>query len=1154
MLKTIARFLFWTVLVLALCFGIYFACRLAHIGREMAFVCAGAPVAFALCLVFCFRAVLARRRRRQIQQIVTIARDALPDASTEKRLLDNRWDRAVAILRSSNLGRRGNPVYALPWFMVMGKTGAGKSSAIGHCGLNAMLTDVGPEREHASTRNCDWYFFQEAVVLDTAGRYAVPHDETTDSAEWREFLQHLAKYRLREPLNGLVVAVAADTLYGGGEHLLAEARCLRRRIDEIMRILGANFPIYLMVTKIDLPAGTARVLEELPADARRQCMGRLIQSPDKKNLVPVGVQIRQALDDIQDKFRSLCLYRRDDSPQPHRIFAWEEFRTMMPALAAYAEEIFAENPYQETPLLRGIFFSSALRNDDERPGRAFPALSELMRGIFRTRENAAGFFLGDFFSRVLPVDRNLNRPIAEYLRWRSSVRLSAYAALLIATFGLAALVSLSYRHNATILRHMENPAYRPLWDATVSSRLLAFERSFRDTEQLEKRINSGFFPDMGLRQSRMGLAYFARLLNDEFVKDIYKPAQRRGDELRNRLTDKSSDKDFFILAADLVWRFDLVSAVLEGKKFEDLLKIPAMPQGMLNALNVGDIPMLELPAAYSMARYYYNEKDRVADMEQTLRSLRADLARMQETGGSMHWLAYRASVMNNIPPLKGGAFWPGPMSGALDDVQLAPAFTVEGFNVTLDYLDRLSLIVADDAYKSRTKDFLRWYAGSYAEAWKKFAAAFSARILGLAAVPMAKDAMSSMSGENNPFFALALRMDTELRPVRRYLDPLPPWLDDLDVFVRALTMETRANADHAQIGLAERLRENVRQLYEDAGNRLEPGDRERAARAEPLVKEIQAYLAALRDLVRFTLARDLAFNAVQEALPDEKNKNAATAKLALAKLAALSLRYHINPAQADDSPLLMLDNGPLSFFTTRLMNDAACHIQALWEGDVLSRVGTMSPIQLQQGLFAEQGGLARDFADNTLQYFLNRTLRGYEPQKLDGVPVPFTEDFLHFLNAGLLEYRPLPQSYAVTVDAVPVDVNDDALEKPYAVVLSLSCSKEKQELTNYNSPASMRFSWQREGCGDTNIAIKFKSATLNASYEGENAFAAFLHDFQYGEKTFHAQDFPAHQALLNKLGVRDITLRYRFTGADAIVRGVSYAPGMLPFAAAQCRR
>jgi type VI secretion system protein ImpL len=1152
-LKTVLRAVLWLILIVVVCGGVYYVCLVMDIPKKTALACVALLLALLLCFVLVRRLLARRHRRLQIQHIVTLDSKALRDTPQDKRLIDNRWQRAMAILRSSYLGRWGNPLYALPWHMVMGRTGAGKSSAVSHSGLNAMLTDVGPDSQHASTLNCDWYFFREAVVLDTAGRYAVPLDDAADNAEWREFLLQLAKYRRREPLNGLVIAVAADTLYGGGEHLIAEARCLRRRVDEIMRILGAKFPVYLMVTKLDLLAGMARILEEMPADFKRQSVGEILQSPDKNELVPVSVQIERALDRILEGFRSLCLYTRGKTlqPQPHHILAWEELKAARPALTAYAEELFAENPYQETPLLRGIFFSSALRADAQGQSRAFPGLDAIIRRLFRVRENVGGLFLHDFFSRVLPADRNLNNPIAEYLRWRSSVRAVAYGAMLLLTFACGVMFLLSFQHNATLLKRMLPPTITAS-DTDDTRRLLAFEQRFRDTRQMESEVNTRGIPTMGLNQARDALANFNGRLNAEFERNILTRAEMAMQDSRGRITSQTPDKDFFTLAADLVWRFDLASAARQGKNFNEMLQIPAMPQGILQALHVESVPPLMSSVAYSVTRYYYNQTDRDAQA-QALRNMRAALSRLPDVkANSLHWLVHRASELSGISPLTGEDFWTGAAATALSDVRLDPAYTKEGFMATMEYLNNLSLIVSGDELPS-AREFPHWYAETYVEAWKNFASAFVTETQKMATASVTSDRMTLMSSENNPYFTFALRMEEELRPVLPHLQQTPPWVDDLALWTEALRLE-RSTGDEHKPTMAQNLRHEARKLLDTAREEVDTTTKERDERAELLVKEIRTYLTSLHDLLRFTLADDLAFNAVQDAMPDEKNTKALTAPLNVAKTAALSMRQRINAAPAKDSPVLSLSGAPLSFFTAKLINSASCRIQTLWEGRVLAQAGAVSPLQLQQVLFAEQGGLARDFADKTLTYLLEHTLHGYQAEKLDNAAIPFTDDFLHFLNAGLFEYKPVPKDYSVTVNAVPVDVNDEALEKPYAVVLTLSCTRDKQELINYNSPTSRVFSWKSEGCGDTSLSIRFKTVTLDVAYEGENGFVRFLHDFQFGAKNFTPADFPGKEALLKKLGVTDIALRYNLTGADAILRGVNFTPGALPFVAAECRR
>ncbi|MBQ4133685.1 MAG: hypothetical protein IJD04_08150, partial [Desulfovibrionaceae bacterium] len=607
LLKRCFRILLWILLIGGALAALFLICTALELPRNSIIAGGALLLALLVTLVLARRIILRRRRRLQIQKIVTIDSAAIQDESPN-RIIDNRWNRAVAIMRESYLGRWGNPIYALPWYMIMGKTGAGKSSSVQHSGLNAMQTDIGPEEGVQSTSNCDWHFFQEAVIMDTAGRYAVPLNEAEDSLEWRKFLSRLAGYRRREPLNGLVISVPADSLYGNGEHLLPEARCLRRRIDEIMRILGAKFPVYLMVTKIDLLTGMGRLLENLPEDAKRKSMGALVQSTEEKSLLPVDVQIGNALKQITDRLKNFCLYaeraREGEAPSPYRILAWEEFRAMMPALRAYAEEIFSRNPYQETPLLRGIFFSSSLRGQ-QKESRAFPGLAGLARRFLSNRESTGGIFLHDFFKHILPADRNLHRPIREYLRWRSSVRTAAYGAMLLTTLGLSILIYLSFLHNAGLVHRMGH-SQEQLTEAGMARRILDFERKFRDEAQLEKEINKFFIPSVGFGHAELAYEAHSDALREAFNDSVFLRALANLEEKRSHITADTDDKQFFILFSDIIWRYDLLNAVENGKSFDEMLQIPAMPQGVLEALGLGDAQQLAPAVAYNITRSIYS--------------------------------------------------------------------------------------------------------------------------------------------------------------------------------------------------------------------------------------------------------------------------------------------------------------------------------------------------------------------------------------------------------------------------------------------------------------------------------------------------------------------------------------------------------------------
>ena len=120
----------------------------------------------------------------------------------------------MATLRSSKSGRRH--LYELPWYVMIGPPGAGKTPAIVNSGLKFPLTDddgMAAVGGVGGTRNCDWWFTNEAVLIDTAGRYTTQDShKVVDSSAWEGFLSLLKKNRRRRPINGAIVSISLQDL------------------------------------------------------------------------------------------------------------------------------------------------------------------------------------------------------------------------------------------------------------------------------------------------------------------------------------------------------------------------------------------------------------------------------------------------------------------------------------------------------------------------------------------------------------------------------------------------------------------------------------------------------------------------------------------------------------------------------------------------------------------------------------------------------------------------------------------------------------------------------------------------------------------------------------------------------------------------------
>jgi len=136
------------------------------------------------------------------------------EASTAEILaLKQRMQEAVKTIKTSKLGLMSGSeaLYELPWYMTIGNPAAGKSTAVVNSGLKFPFDDGGGAiiKGIGGTRNCDWFFTTEGILLDNAGRYSV-HEE--DREEWLGFLGLLKKHRPRAPINGCRRAFKFDHL------------------------------------------------------------------------------------------------------------------------------------------------------------------------------------------------------------------------------------------------------------------------------------------------------------------------------------------------------------------------------------------------------------------------------------------------------------------------------------------------------------------------------------------------------------------------------------------------------------------------------------------------------------------------------------------------------------------------------------------------------------------------------------------------------------------------------------------------------------------------------------------------------------------------------------------------------------------------------
>lgn len=327
---------------------------------------------------------------------------------------------AVGTIKSSKLGlmRGAAALYELPWYMIIGNPAAGKSSAIVHSGLTFPIPGNKALQGVGGTRNCDWFFTTDGILLDTAGRYSVQDD---DRAEWFGFLELLKKYRQRAPINGILIAVSVAELVAGPATASHElAKNLRTRVQELTERLGVHAPVYVIFTKADLVAGFLDFFHDSEQAERERIWGATLRYNRRSAPQDVLAFFDEHFDELVDGLKEMSLAgmgANRSTAMRSGVFTFPlEFAAIRTPLRAFLATLFEENTYQFKPVFRGFYFTSALQEgsvqdlSSRRVASRFDlALQEKKAGETAAELSGAqsGYFLLELFRKVIFADREL---------------------------------------------------------------------------------------------------------------------------------------------------------------------------------------------------------------------------------------------------------------------------------------------------------------------------------------------------------------------------------------------------------------------------------------------------------------------------------------------------------------------------------------------------------------------------------------------------------------------------------------------------------------------------------------------------------------------------------------------------------------------------
>ena len=371
-------------------------------------------------------------------------------------------------------------LYELPWYLTLGIAGAGKTSVLTNAGLRFPVGG-NPNSSACSGEGASvpaWRFTNEAVLIDIVGNFTSQTLKPEAArAEWGMFLGLLRKYRGRAPVNGVVVTVSVADLVGQTvQERASEAIKIRARLAELRQELGIQFPVYVVVSKLDLLSGFAQYFQYLGSEGRTQSWGFSLPMDRKvardRQAPAIGTLCRTEMAALGE-----CLVARetdrfneefDLNRRSALVGLYEEFDALADPLSDLVDQIFADSRYDNTQvkaMLRGVYFTSAAQTDESVVAANDALLLRVLDADALDKAQVSGratgsdsYFLADLFKRGIFPESHLVRP---NLRWEfrfRMLRLMAHALVLLLVLWLVAGLNSSFWHNAHYLDAVQEKA------------------------------------------------------------------------------------------------------------------------------------------------------------------------------------------------------------------------------------------------------------------------------------------------------------------------------------------------------------------------------------------------------------------------------------------------------------------------------------------------------------------------------------------------------------------------------------------------------------------------------------------------------------------------------------------------------------------------
>ncbi|MCF6228430.1 MAG: type VI secretion system membrane subunit TssM, partial [Planctomycetes bacterium] len=504
--------------------------------------------------LFIVQKVMAIRNAQKIEaQLKAQAGAHLDGASADQKdIIDEmrqKFDESLSALKKTKGGK--SALFTLPWYVIIGPPGSGKTTALQESGLNFPASEAGAKvKGIGGTRNCDWWFTEDGILLDTAGRYTTVAD---DNKEWLEFLDMIRIGRKTKPINGAIVAMSLDDVLRGSQAEIDQmARDIGNRVAELSAHLNAVFPVYVLFTKADLVKGFVEFFEDFTRDERNQAWGWTFPfgPPDKQYITVFDEKMAELNERIEVRRMELLSTERPDRKKESIYLFPSQMRLAQKKMREFMGALFSANTFQESTILRGVYLTSGTQDGtpiDQILARMNSVLGVEPVAVDESRIEKKSFFIHNLFKKIIFKDKVLARSSSKLVRKRQAIRLVVQGFSVVALALMLWVSVASFVSNKDHINSVEDAAVT-LSKAKDREKLENLEKLRAALEPLLKQERDGVPLDerwgmyQGENMLKAGARPYLKELSISFTNDVRDNIEKELITSVNRSGDEASKR------------------------------------------------------------------------------------------------------------------------------------------------------------------------------------------------------------------------------------------------------------------------------------------------------------------------------------------------------------------------------------------------------------------------------------------------------------------------------------------------------------------------------------------------------------------------------------------------------------------------------------